>query len=279
MQRIQEFSNGGPPVTLAVANGFMPSTYLPMLKPLTETYQVISLLPRALWNDEQPPERLHSWKDMLARDMIESIEDNDLNGIIGMGHSFGAIGTLLTAIARPQRFRALVLLDPTILPRPALWMIRAAQKFGLKNPYAERAKIRRFRFDSVEDAFAYFRPKRLFHNWPDAALERYSQTLKPHPDGGLQLSWPREWEAYYFRTMYTGIWRELPKLRKTGLPTLVVRGGDSDTLVVSAARRMQRILPDMTYHEVEGHGHLFPHTAPAQTADLITSWLDDLQMV
>jgi len=279
MQRIQKFSSDGPLMTLAVANGFPPSTYLPMLDPLTETYRVISLLPRALWNGELPPERLYSWKDMLAQDMIDIIKANNLKDIIGVGHSFGAIGTLLTAIAVPERFKALVLLDPTILPRPALWMIRASQKLGLKNPYAQRADIRRFRFDSVDDAFTYFRPKRLFHDWPDAALKRYSQTLKPHPDGGLQLSWPREWEAYYFRTMYTGIWRELPKLSETGLPVLVVRGGDSDTLVVSAASRMQRILPEMSYREIEGHGHLFPHTAPAQTADLILSWLDDLQLV
>ena len=277
--KIEVFSTNGPLLTLAVANGFTPETYKPMLAPLIAKYHVISLLPRALWGDELPPQQLHSWKAMLAQDMAEIIQANDLRAIIGVGHSFGAIGTLLTAIALPDRFKALVLLDPTILPRPALWMIRLAQVFKLQNPFAKRAEIRRFRFDTVDDAFTYFRPKQLFHDWSDEVLHLYAQSLKPHPDGGLQLRWPREWEAYYFRTMYKGIWRELPKLRETGLPTLILRGGDSDTLKDSVASKVQEMAPNVTYREVAGHGHLFPHTVPVQTGALIMSWLDDLQMV
>ena len=91
----------------------------------------------------------------------------------------------------------------------------------------------------------------------------------------MTLAWPREWEAYYFRTLYTGTWRELPKLRGK-VPVLTIRGQRSNTLFPKAAARMRRILPQMDYAEIAGHGHLFPQSAPDQTRQVITEWLAGL---
>ena len=44
--------------------------------------------------------------------------------MIGMGHSIGAIVTLRAALREPTLFRALVLIDPVLLPRKRMLELR-----------------------------------------------------------------------------------------------------------------------------------------------------------
>jgi pimeloyl-ACP methyl ester carboxylesterase len=276
MQPIYEFGGAGRVLHLAVANGFPPQTYKPLIWPLTGEYLALSLPPRALWPGQHPPDRLINWRDLVARDLIEGIRAYDLRDLIAIGHSFGAVASLLAAIEEPERFRALILLDPTIPPPMTMRMYdlnRLIRRDG-RNGIANRAEQRRDRFSSVEEAFAYFRGKRLFHDWPDAALQLYAECLIEDGEG-LTLAWPKAWEAYYFRTPYTGTWRDLPRLRGN-VPLLVIRGGTSNTFQTAAAERMQRMLPGMAYAEISGHGHLFPHTAPDLARRIILDWLAGL---
>ena len=276
-QPIHDFGGTGTTLHLAVANGFPPQTYLPMLEPLLENHHAISLIPRAMWEYESIPAKRLSWKQTLAVDLAQGLRDHDLTDVIGIGHSFGGIATLLAAIEEPQRFKAMILLDPTILPEAGMWWMRMSQWLGrdFGNPLPQRADRRKHEFPSREDAHQYFKGKRLFGDWHPAAFEGYINSLKQNGTG-VTLAWAREWEAYYFRTLYTYTWRELPRLRKTGIPILTIRGGTSDTLYPQAAARMRRILPDMAYAEVEDHGHLFPQSAPRQTREIIEAWLAKL---
>lgn len=275
MPRLQELGGQGQTMTLAVANGFPPVTYTPMLRPLFDHYRVMGLLPRALWGDQSPPDRLYTWKQQLAPDFIETIKQHDLRDIVGVGHSFGGVGTLLAANALPDRFKAVILLDPTIMPRFRLWGVWLNQKLGTDwgNLLSQRSRKRRYRFESQDEAYDYFNGKRLFRDWPDETVRLYAESMPPHPEGGVQLAWPREWETYYFRAIHTDPWPDLRQLHQTGLPLLTIRGGESDTLVPKVAEQMRRVLPDMAYHEIAGHGHLFPHTAPDQTSTFIREWL------
>jgi pimeloyl-ACP methyl ester carboxylesterase len=278
MQPIYHFGGDGSLIHVALANGFPPETYKPLIDPLTEQYRAVCLPPRALWPDETPPEKFINWKKEVAPDLLAGIHDHDLDNIIGIGHSFGGIATLIAAINEPERFKAIILLDPTILP---VWVMRGlafARLIGLGrlNPLAKRAQKRRMNFDNIDDAFAYFRPKRLFSDWSDDMIWLYSGTLAPSSNGHkLTLAWPREWEAYYFRTLYTGTWGDLPQL-SPDIPLLVIRGGISDTLLPNAMKKMQRIMPQMDVAEIPGHGHLFPQSAPDETRQVIEDWLQKL---
>lgn len=271
------FGGDGPPLHLAVANGFPPQTYAPLMNPLTDRFRVVCLPPRALWPGEKPPAKRVNWRDGLAADLIDGLKAHDLRDVIAVGHSFGGIATLLAAIAMPERFKAVILLDPTILPRQTMWMIRFGRLFGFSDGsgLAARAEKRRDHFENVEEAYAYFKGKRLFADWPDDALRGYVDSLIPHPDGGVTLAWPRDWEAYYFRTLYAGTWGALPSLENK-MPLMLIRGKTSDTLTEESAAEIRRILPSMTYAEVSGHGHLFPQSAPDATRALITNWLERL---
>lgn len=277
MVPIYDFGGSGQILHIAPANGFPPQTYLPLLEPLMQHHHVVNLMPRALWDDTLPPEKLLSWKELVAKDLHQGMLEHDLRDMIAIGHSFGGIATLLAAIQDPSRFKALILLDPTIFPRPYMKAIQVSRLLGRKmnTPLAERTTKRKAIFDSVDIAYEYFKGKKLFADWDEQALRQYAQSMKQNTDGTVSLAWKREWEAYYFRTIYGGTWGELPKLRGK-MPILLIRGETSDTLFASVAKSIQKILPEMTYHEIAGHGHLFPQSAPQQTANVILNWLDKI---
>ena len=277
MYPIYDFGGAGDIFHVALANGFPPQTYAPMVAPFVSDYHVVNLMPRALWDDETPPNTLSSWKHSVAQDLQNGIVQHDWRNIIAVGHSFGGIATLLTAIQQPVRFKAVILLDPTILPRPYMKALQISRLLGRKasSGLAERAEKRKISFESANVAYDYFKGKKLFADWHEDAFRGYIHSLKPMPDGTVTLGWKREWEAYYFRTLYASTWGDLPKLRGK-MPLLLIRGANSDTLVESVAKQICKILPDMTYHEIAGHGHLFPQSAPQQTADIIQNWLKGL---
>lgn len=271
---LYDFGGSGPVLNLAPANGFPPETYRPLVEPLTAHYRVISLLPRAMWPGEPPPARPVSWPEMVIDDLLGALRQHDLRDVIGVGHSLGGVMTLLAAGIEPERFRAVALLDPPLLPRRKRWPIRWIQQLRLDslNRMAVRAQRRRDHFPDEQAAYTYFRGKPLFADWSDEALRHYTRTLRPSDNGGLTLAWPRAWEAYYFRTLYTEAWAHLPLLPDR-LPLLLLRGERSNTLLPQPAERIRRLLPHMSYAEVAGHGHLFPHSAPDLTRQRLVDWL------
>jgi pimeloyl-ACP methyl ester carboxylesterase len=76
--------------------------------------------------------------------------------------------------------------------------------------------------------------------------------------------------------VFAGTWQAVPRLAQTGLPVLLVRGETSNTLLPPAVARLHRDLPNMTYAEIPGHGHLFPQSAPDAARQIISGWLDKL---
>lgn len=264
-----------PVMHIAVANGFPPQTYIPMLRPLMVDYRVVSLPPRALWGGEISPSGYRDWW-MLADDLLAGLDQYHLQDVIAIGHSFGAIGSLLAVTKEPERFRALILLDPTILLPHILeltalaWANDAVEMM----PLVQGAKRRRREFDSVDDAFDRFREKKLFQQWSDETLRLYVEHgTQPAMSGdGVELRWSAGWEAYYFSTVHQTIWDDLAPLNGL-VPTLFLRGGASDTFVPEAEDRTRNLVPSADYDVIDGHGHLFPQSAPLPTSAKIASWL------
>jgi pimeloyl-ACP methyl ester carboxylesterase len=276
-QPLYTFGGDGPIMNLAVANGFPPQTYAPLLQPFKVDYRVVCLPPRALWPDEPPPpEQPGSWRT-VADDLLSGLRQHGLTGVTAVGHSFGGIASLLAVIDEPERFRALILLDPTI-PLPELvQMIKIAQDTGQTDlmPLVQTASRRRRQFDSLDEAHDYFKGKPLFADWPDESLRLYTESLLRPGTNGFELAWSPEWEIYYYRSMYTAVWETWPRLRGL-LPTLVIRGGTSTTLVEESVEQMRVLVPDADYVDIPGHGHLFPQSAPAETRVVIEDWLKRL---
>jgi pimeloyl-ACP methyl ester carboxylesterase len=270
-----------PLLTIAPANGFVPQTYLPMLRSFMQDYHILSVPPRALWGDEPAPEPSpsYSWES-IADDLLAAYQKFSLSELVAIGHSFGGIATALAALKQPSTFKAIILLDPTILSRPICeWMRQAiASGQAAHSPLAEGAKRRRNQFESVEDVYQRFKGKSIFADWDDEALRLYAEFgTVAHDDSSRRLSWPPEWEAFYFSNYYADIWREVPKLNELNIPMLFIGGGASDTYVPDVAQEVAQLLPKATHASIAGHGHLFPQAAPHETAAVISEWLQTIK--
>ncbi|MEL6271042.1 MAG: alpha/beta hydrolase, partial [Chloroflexota bacterium] len=265
-------------IHMAVANGFPPQVYQPLLQPLAQEYNVVSLPPRPMWTNPPPSDEFTSWEE-TAVDLIKALRLFHLKDVIGIGHSLGAVATMFAATKKPCWFRGIVLLDPTIFPPRLLWTLKAMRIIGLEGrmPLVRRALNRRAHFADAQEAFQYWRGKKLFEDWTDEALWLYVTGLtapNDNGDDGLMLTWSPEWEARYYATIYTESWKVIGQLEGL-LPILVIRGTYTNTFFEPAAELMQKRVPSMTYAEVEG-GHLFPQSAPNPTRDIIEDWLETL---
>lgn len=267
------FGGGGPSLHLAVGNGFPPEVYLPVVRPLIRQYSVFTLPPRPLWESPPPPATLSSWQD-LAMDLLAGLNQQSITSTIAMGHSFGATVSLMAAAYAPERFRALILLDPALFaPERVAAMKRAQASGAYTNPLAERAVKRRSRFASTEEALRYWRGRPLFAGWPEAALRLYAQSALEEDAEvrGLALRWSPEWEARCYALAEPDTWPLLGALPPE-LPVLVVRGATSDVFTDSAAAHLRVVRPQTALVKLEG-GHLFPMTLPAETAAVVLQWL------
>jgi len=269
-----ELGGNGPTLNVAPANGFPPETYLPMVSPMMKTHHVVSLPPRALWGQESPPVAPGNWEIDVAADLLNGLKSHSMRDVIALGHSFGGIASMLAVLNEPARFRALIMLDPTILSQDILRGLDAAKSDGSIEdfPLAVRALKRQRNFASRDAAFTYFRTRGIFADWAEPALQAYVEHGLTPGKAGYELTWSPEWEAYYFKSGYTDTWRKLPQLDGL-LPILIVRGGKSDTYVAASAQLVQDLLPSAKHIELPGHGHLFPQSAPVETGQIVSDWL------
>ncbi|MFA6449731.1 MAG: alpha/beta hydrolase [bacterium] len=267
---------GGRLLHFAHANGFSSGVYEPLIDNLARDRRVVGMnicgQSECNISDCSKDRRLTSWH-MLAREQYEFLRN--MSGgrrIVAVGHSIGGAVTLLNAAAHPEMFEKIILLDPVLLEPSLIRLIRfmALMRQQRRAPLAVRARKRRNNWKSRDEALEHFRDKPLFAGWDEASLRAYVKYgLKDSPNGGVELACSPEAEAQGFETYPTDIWKQVRRLRT---PTLMVRGGDSDTLTVRARDLFLRFLPGADYIELSGVGHLFPMQQPANVAAIIRKY-------
>ncbi len=161
----------GSPLHLAHANGYPPASYRGLVEHLGAHFTVQALRTRPL-RPGTSPSAMTSWHQ-LADELVAWLDAEDMRDVVGVGHSLGGIVTMYAALARPERFRALALVEPVLLPPALLAQVgdpdEAAQRIGL----VRVALQRRTSWPSHEDAFAHFRPKPVFARISDEVLWDY----------------------------------------------------------------------------------------------------------
>jgi pimeloyl-ACP methyl ester carboxylesterase len=254
----------GRPLLFAHANGFPPGSYRQFIEALGARFAVRAVEHRPLWGEAQPPQRLR-WS-LFADDLLRALEQQYDEPVWVMGHSLGAVVAVLAARRSPQRFAGLILLDPVFLPSRYVMQMRLLPEAGRRRiPMLRRALARPEYFDDAQSAFDFYRSKRAFRGLNDEALRDYIASSKaPVEEGGLRLRYPGAWEA----AVYGSPPLVRAALRRLRLPTVGLRGRDSDTLRPEMFARWAHWQPDATLREVPG-GHLFPLEHPRQTADTI----------
>jgi pimeloyl-ACP methyl ester carboxylesterase len=269
--QLDDWGGTGPVLHLAHANGFPPGTYRKLIELLKPRYHVFTLRGRWLVPGTDP-RSMRNWDD-LADDLAQALRARGLEGVVGVGHSMGGVATLLASVKHPGLFRAVVALDPVLFTGSRALLIQALGLLGMRHriPPASLARRRREHWGSREEAATSYRKKALFRHFDPECFQDYiTHGLTEAPEGGFRLSIPTAWEARVFETSPHGVWR---KLRSVAVPSLVVRGSDSDTLLPPALERVKRTLPGVRAEEQPGT-HLFPLEHPEECARRILSFPD-----
>jgi pimeloyl-ACP methyl ester carboxylesterase len=273
-----DLGGDGTPLHFLHANGYPPECYKPLLEHLQKQYRVFGMKLRPLWDDANMDE-LNDWHP-LSDDLLRFLSDCEPGPVIGVGHSIGGIVTLRAALRDPKRFRALVLLDPVLFAPSFLAMWNFIRVIGLgerTHPFISTAKKRRREFDDPETIFRSYRAKPIFRYMSDESLRAYAAGIaKPKADGGCELAYTPEWEAHIYLTGLRDfdLWRDFPKLE---VPTLILRGAETDTFLEKAARLVKRKNPKIQIQTLEKATHILPLERPQEAAEKINDFVRNIK--
>lgn len=268
------------PLHFLHANGYPPACYAPLFELLKTRYHVFGMLLRPLW-DGSKPEDLDDWHP-LFEDLIQFLASTPLNEerpVVGVGHSIGGIVTLRAALQDPDKFRALILLDPVLFVPSflATWNITRALGLGNKfHPKIKSALKRRRFFDDLDMLFEGYRSREVFKYMSDEGLRAYIEGItKPREGGGFELVYSPEWEARIYLTGLRDfdLWRDLPKLK---VPTLIIRGAETDTFLGKAADLVKKKNPRIQVRTLENSTHILPLEYPRKVFNHIQAFLTNI---
>jgi pimeloyl-ACP methyl ester carboxylesterase len=200
--------------------------------------------------------------DDHAADIDAFLEQLGRGPVLLVGLSMGGRNAIRFTALHPDKVRKLVIVDigPDIAPRGAERVRRTA---------AEAPE----EFASPEEAVAYLKQS-LTHPHAEAALRyRVQHGLKRLPNG--KYTW--KYDAFLRQQRRQGtmpvidLW---PAVQQIRVPTLILRGGDSDVFAVETARRMQVSIPGSQFMEISGAGHSIPADAPEAFAQAVQTFLE-----
>ena len=272
-----DFGGSGEELLFLHANGYPPECYRPLLSRLTEKYHVTAMVQRPLWSDSKP-EELDDWH-FLTDDFLTFLDTHQTGPLTCVGHSMGGIALLRAALREPERFKAIVLLDPVLFPPYFIrtWkMLQSVNLLHQFHPLVTTAKKRRREFNDLGRLFKGFRRKSIFRYMDDEALQAYVEGIACKTDkGSYQLCYSVEWEMrLYIIAVWCDmdIWQGLPKLE---VPTLIVRGMETDTFWEQTGKLVKRKQSKARIEALEKSTHLVPLERPTEVSNLIQSFFEE----
>jgi pimeloyl-ACP methyl ester carboxylesterase len=259
-----EFGGQGPALHFLHANGYPPGCYQPFTAELSGAYQAFGMHLRLLWPDARPDD-ISDWNP-FSDDLIRFLRAAGRGPVIGVGHSIGAQVTLRAALREPDLFRGLVLLEPVLFPHYMMLFWQAVKLSGLgyqAHPLIRGALKRRRAFDTLESAFERYRPRRVFRYLSDDNLRAFVAGItRPRSGGGYELIFDPRWEAHIYYTGLTHDWDIWAALARLKVPTLILRGAQTDTFWESTARLVRKRNAAIQIESVPDSTHLLPLERP-----------------
>ena len=272
-----DYGGEGQPLHFLHANGYPPGCYKPLFEFLKTEYHVFGMLLRPLWDEAMKPQDIKNW--IPFSDDLRLLLASQPGSVIGVGHSIGAMVTLRTALSNPEKFKALVLIDPVLFmwPRLIMWHILLVLGLGDRvHPLILGAKKRRRTFDDLDTVYRGYRTRNIFRYMSDENLRTFIDGMtKPKADGGYELVFPADWEAQIYRTGLQDfdIWHDLPKLE---VPTLFIRGAETDTFLEDAAQQVKRKQPNVRVEALDKSTHILPLERPKEVFEIMQSFLKEV---
>lgn len=273
------WGGAGPLAHISHATGFCAGMYGPLAQRLGARLRVTGMDDRGHGITAAPadPAKLENW-DVFAKD-LERFFEYLKEPVIAMGHSRGAVTSMMVAINRPDLVRAVILIDPTILAPYLNLLLFMAQKVRLTGfiPIVAGAAHRKRVWPDRQTILDAYRIKPSFSSWKDGFLEGYVGHCTQKTEGGtITLCCEPAWEARCFAVCPTGVWRVLPRLK---VPTLVLYGSQSDVFLHSAAKKFKRTVPHAVLQRFEDTSHFVPMERPDETAETILRFLEENSLI
>lgn len=249
------FGGDGETIHFAHANGYPPESYRQLLSPLTNDYKVLGMLQRPLWDNSDYNE-IKNWHQ-LADDMIQFLDEQSLKGVVGVGHSLGAIVSVLAASKRPDLFKKLILIEPVIFPK-LMTAVNHLMPMSLRKKYVPVAKValkRKDHWSTEQEIFDSYRKKKIFALLSDASIWDWIKAgIVPHKEGGVTLRFTKQWEAHIYATV-TNV---LDALDKLTVPFYIMRGAKTNVISDKMWTKLNRKYPTERLIEYKNATHLLP---------------------
>lgn len=268
--RGRRFDGSGPTIHFLSGNGFCGGVYWPMLRQLLPDYSLFTHDIEAQGDSDAPAQ--FSGVRAVIRRIPQVMADQRVGGdsLIGMGHSFGGALTLRVAAENPGLFKALILLDPIVMPPPVFVGLKLMSLIG-RHPLSGSTRRRRDTWPSRAAVMDSLRGRGAFKNWTDEALHCFAAYAIREVAGEFKLACPKEIEAQIFENpVYP--W---PAFRKVKVPILFLRGASSYEFFPWSERLAQKANPAIQFQQMPGW-HCFMQEDPATTSDVIKTFLSKL---
>jgi pimeloyl-ACP methyl ester carboxylesterase len=159
--------------------------------------------------------------------------------------------------------------------RLVAWNLLRAIGLGNKvHPKIPGALKRRRHFDDLDLVFRGYRNRDVFRYMSDENLRIYIEGITRQTDKGYELVYSPEWESRIYLTglLDFDIWRELPRLE---IPTLFIRGAETDTFLENAAKFVKQKQPRARVEVLEKSTHLLPLERPQEVFDILQLFLKE----
>ncbi|RQW29877.1 alpha/beta hydrolase [Rhodobacteraceae bacterium CH30] len=248
-----------PAIHFAHANSFPASIYRKMLAVL-EQHHTVGYLDTIGHNPLFPVS--DCWPH-LVRETVAYIEEHYPAAVYGVGHSLGGFLLFHAAIARPDLFKGIVILDSPLmgpLRSRGIWL---AKKLGFihKLTPGKNTLQRRDNWAETDMMHDYFARKALFARWDPECLADYARHGSESNDkGGVRLKFRPAIE----HAIYTTLPHDHPRYRgQLKVPGVFVAGTQSGVLKRGDLRWMQRHFGLSVEHQAGSH--LFPLEHPLET--------------
>lgn len=256
----------------AHATGFNAETYQPIFLQLLNKFNIYAMdfrghgKSRAIAN----PNKLKCWTQY--RDDLITFLDNVPAPLILAGHSMGAIVSILTAVTRPERVKALILVEPTFVnPVKSKWLA-LGKYLGLGSyfPIAQQTRKRRYRFPSADLAVENYIGRGIFSTWETRFIQHYVRGgMRSESRDSVVLTCDPCWESQTYATLYHKTWNAIRKIK---CPILVLYGGRNSTVDNSSILALRKYAPQAVYKKFPLASHFLPMEYPLEIINEINQF-------
>ena len=255
------------------ANGFLPDAYKPLFNTLNNDLNIHNFFLLDIFKSKNF--KLKNWI-AYHNSFIKSIKHEE---IIGLGHSIGGNIILRSAISHPDKFKAIILLDPTLFVPKIIFFWKIFYYLNIQkkfHPWLESTLKRRMSYNDFDSIFNAYRKKNVFKKINDENLKIYINSLTQEKNNTLKIKYPKEHEYTIYKTGLLKdnyIWKNIYKI---DIPCLIIRASDSNAFLENAANKVSKLNKKIAIKTLDDTTHLFPLEKPNTVSELINKFLEDI---